>query len=125
MIWLIAKHTLLKNLLDYRLVILYVLSIVMMAFSAGASSQALEQSLTHYNRLRNLAAKSANLDTVVVVKPPSSLEFIHADVDEQLPNHLVVSPGFVDYPLVDVGLKQLSRLIGASRSFTYSAFWHC
>lgn len=109
MIWLIAKHTLLKNLLDYRLVILYGLSMVMMAFSAVASSRDLEQSLTHYNRLRNLAARSANLDTVIVVKPPSQLRFIHADMDDQLPNHLVVSPGFVDYPLVDVGLKQLSQ----------------
>lgn len=118
MIWLIAKHTALKNLYDYRFVILYVVAIVMMALSAVMSSHDLEQTLTHYNRLRNLAAREANLDKVIVVKPPSPLRFIHTDVDDQLPDYLVISPGFADYPVEDVQLKPLSQ-IGEHLDWTF------
>lgn len=110
MIWFIAKHTVLKNLYDSRFVILYVVAIAMMTLSAIVNSHDMEQTLRHYDQLRNVAAKEANLEKVVVVKRPSSLRFIHADVDDQLPNYLVVSPGFVDYPAEDVQLKPLAQV---------------
>jgi len=122
MIWFIAKHTVLKNLYDARVVILYVVAILIMALSAVVNSHDMERTLAHYHRLRNLTAREANLEKVVVVKRPSSLRFIHADMDDRLPGYLVVSPGFVDYPVEDVQLKPLAQVgehLDWSFIFTY------
>lgn len=108
MVWLIARHTVLKNLYDNRLVVMYALAVAMMALSGAISSREIERGIAHHSRLKELAEREANLDRVIVVRPPSPLLFVHSDIDHELPGHLIVSPDFVDYPVEDVSLKQLA-----------------
>lgn len=108
MVWLIARHTVLKNLYDNRLVVMYALAVAVMALSGAISSREIERGIAHHSRLKELAEREANLDRVIVVRPPSPLLFVHSDIDHELPGHLIVSPDFVDYPVEDVSLKQLA-----------------
>lgn len=106
--WLIAQHASLKSLYDLRLVALLVVTVVMFGVAGVIGGLSLRAERDDRSRLAAAAWQRSSLDAAVVVRPVNRLRFIHADVDDELPSYLVVSPELVDYADEDMELRRLA-----------------
>jgi ABC-type transport system involved in multi-copper enzyme maturation permease subunit len=101
-LWEVIRQTVLNNLYDHRLVVLYALGVLLMGVAAFNSVTDLRQAQDHYSKLKAVAWQKATLETVAVVRQPNSLAFMAEGQAKKVPAYLLVSPLFVDHPLEDV-----------------------
>jgi|GEM_PF-5848709 len=103
--WEVVRQTILSRLYDYRLVVLYVVSVLAMSLAAFSAITDLGQAKGYYEKLRAVTREKANLEMVAVLKRPSPLAFLAEGQSKNLPAYLLVSASFVDYPLADVSKR--------------------
>lgn len=99
----LARITVLRRLQEYHLVIVAVFAVVLLAFGTAFSVVSHDDRLRQDARLRSIAETQKSLDSVKIIRPPSRLFFLRDHGGARLPPFLIVTPDFVDYPIVPQG----------------------
>lgn len=112
----VAEKTIRRNWRDLRFLVSTVL-VLGVGVAAGLSSgKALDRARTTADSAAREARERSDLQRAVFVRTPSPWIFVREGGEHQLPDHLLVLPGFVDYPRTRLG----QGVLGASRPLDWS-----
>jgi ABC-2 type transport system permease protein len=106
---LIAIRTFLQNIYDYRFTLTLALVLGFVTVTAFLSVGQTTERHRAYQRLHRLAAETANLESVRIVRRPASLSFLYDGGEDDLPRYLIVTDDFVDLPIEEVSARVLTE----------------
>jgi hypothetical protein len=105
----VARLSAQRTLSDYRAMGVAVFAVVLMCAATLAAISGQREALTRRNALARAATGEASLESVRVVRLPSSLFFVRSEIPGTFPNSLIVVPDLVDQPVGRADEQQLIR----------------
>lgn len=109
MIRLIATRTFLHNIYDHRFALTLAIVLGLVTATAFLSVRQTSERQQSYDRLRRMAWRVANLESVKLVRRPAPLSFLYDGGEDELPRYLIVTTDFVDYPIEEVSVRAVAE----------------
>lgn len=107
-VWTVTSHLVRKNFYDLRYILLFGVTVVLFVSTGLKGATELAEERRRHSALRSKAFQESTLDAAIVIRPFDPLRFVHADIDDELPQYLVVSEDLVDFPVENIELRKLT-----------------